>query len=126
VLALLIVAASFASMFSYCSHSHCTYENSARSQIGMLQMAVKRYALEVGMLPTNSQGFESLLAAPHDLTAVESEQWRGPYLDKLQLPVDPWNNPYRYCRTSAKEFRIWSRGADGLSGTRDDITLPSS
>lgn len=103
-----------------------TYKNSARSQVGMLTQAVKLYELRVGSLPTNAQGLDALLAAPADLSADEKAKWDGPYLDKLQLPVDPWNNPYRYCRISAKEFRIWSRGPDGLSGTRDDITLKSS
>jgi len=49
-------------------------------------------------------------------------KWQGPYLDKTQLPVDPWNNPYQYEPLGTDQFRIWSSGPDGATGTEDDIS----
>jgi len=34
--------------------------------------------------------------------------------------VDDWNRPLQYTVTG-KQFRVWSCGADGVSGTADDI-----
>lgn len=33
---------------------------------------------------------------------------------------DPWGNPYRVVTTPIS-IRVWSRGADGIDGTKDDI-----
>jgi prepilin-type N-terminal cleavage/methylation domain-containing protein len=34
--------------------------------------------------------------------------------------VDAWDHPFEY-RVEGKSFRLWSRGADGVSGTDDDL-----
>ncbi|MFM7930167.1 MAG: type II secretion system protein GspG [Pirellula sp.] len=39
-------------------------------------------------------------------------------LDKI--PVDPWNRPYEY-KVIGSSFELRSLGADGQSGTSDDI-----
>jgi hypothetical protein len=51
--------------------------------------------------------------------------WAGPYLDKEELPSDPWGNPYQYAyppENGTMDFPdIWSAGPDGEDGTEDDI-----
>jgi prepilin-type N-terminal cleavage/methylation domain-containing protein len=34
--------------------------------------------------------------------------------------VDCWENPIEYS-VSGREFKVWSRGLDGVSGTADDL-----
>ena len=43
--------------------------------------------------------------------------WKGPYLDG-QIPVDPWNNPYKIITPgpNGKPFAVISYGADGRQG----------
>jgi len=86
----------------------------------MLEGAVNMYELEIGSCPTTQQGLDALLVAPTELS--DKSKWKGPYLDHLQLPVDPWNNPYQYKAVSATAFRIWSYGPDCAPGTKDDIS----
>ena len=54
-------------------------------------------------------------------------KWEGPYLDKREVLLDVWGHPYRYlggqaARHNRGEFDLWSTGADGVDGTKDDIT----
>src|SRR5262245_58356983 len=93
----------------------CTMHDSARTQIGLLNDAVTLCRDELRSLPPD---LIALMGPPADL--ISPSQWNGPYLEKDALPVDPWNQPYRYQTMSKDRFRIWSIGPDGVSGTRDD------
>jgi general secretion pathway protein G len=93
----------------------------AKTQIEALQQAIAAYQLSVGNLPTAAQGLEALRHPPADLP--NPSKWDGPYLQK-EVPLDPWNNPYRYMAPGAHNpdsFDVWSFGPDGMHGTDDDI-----
>ena len=92
--------------------------NAARSQVSFLEGVVKAYSIDIGTCPTTQQGLQALAAAPSDLK--NPAKWQGPYLDK-QIPADPWGNDYQYEQTGPDQFRIWSTGPDGASGSEDDI-----
>jgi general secretion pathway protein G len=92
--------------------------DAARNQVKMLENAVNTYALAVGTPPTTQQGLAALIEAPSDLR--NPAKWQGPYLEKA-LPNDPWDNPYQYEQQGGDQFRIWSMGPDGASGSEDDI-----
>ena len=92
--------------------------NTARSQISMLEDVINAYAIDVGTCPTTQQGLQALVAAPSDLK--NPAKWQGPYLEK-QLGQDPWGNEYQYEQTGPDQFRIWSIGKEGASGSEDDI-----
>jgi general secretion pathway protein G len=92
--------------------------SSAQTQVNMLESVVKLYMLDVGTCPTTQQGLDALLHQPSD---IAPEKWRGPYFEKQQLPLDPWNNQYQYEALSAEQFRIFSYGPDGQPGSPDDI-----
>jgi general secretion pathway protein G len=119
VLAILVILGSLVTV-SFVRMQRTAYINSAKSQVSMLEDAVNHYVLAVGSAPTQQQGLEALLAAPAELK--DPTKWQGPYLDKQQLPVDPWNNPYQYESLGTDQFRIWSNGPDGTSGSDDDIS----
>lgn len=123
---IVLVCANLAVLFamfswSWLSYSHCPdFRSIAKSHMAMLADAVNQYAINVGKCPTTEQGLQALFVVPFDLT--RPEKWKGPYLDKVQLPADPWNSVYHYEAVSDREFRIWSNGPDGASGTDDDIS----
>jgi general secretion pathway protein G len=95
-----------------------SYVQATRAQVSLLETAVSAYALNVESLPPN---LEALLAPPADLT--NPERWEGPYLNRAQLPTDPWGSPFEYevVDELSEQFFIWSRGPYRLSGTDDDI-----
>ena len=84
----------------------------AKVQIEDLAQTLDMYKLDVGSYPTSEQGLNALIENPGDV-----QRWNGPYLRKAKVPLDPWNNEYRY--TSPGEhgkFDISSLGADGKEG----------
>ncbi|HUY32903.1 MAG TPA: type II secretion system major pseudopilin GspG [Pirellulales bacterium] len=92
----------------------------AKSQVGMFDSPLQRYALDMGDFPTASVGLGALVSAPSD---AKSAQWAGPYLEK-GVPADPWGNQYQYAnpgRHNAGSYDVWSLGSDGADGTDDDI-----
>ena len=117
VMAILVVLGSLVGV-GYVKIQANSKISAARTQVNMLESVVKLYMLDVGTCPTTQQGLDALIHQPSD---VAPEKWRGPYFEKTQLPLDPWNNPYQYEELSAEQFRIWSYGPDSQPGSPDDI-----
>ncbi|WP_254618282.1 type II secretion system major pseudopilin GspG [Vibrio metschnikovii] len=82
----------------------------AGAQIELLVSALNTYRLDIGQYPTTEQGLNALMEAPSGITG-----WNGPYLAK-SLPLDPWNNPYRYQLKPNHEFALYSYGRDNKPG----------
>lgn len=83
----------------------------AEVQIESLMSALEYYRLDVGRYPSGSNGLEALVSRPSD-----ADNWAGPYLDRTQLPDDPWGQPYRYELGPGAMPRISTLGADGRPG----------
>jgi general secretion pathway protein G len=84
----------------------------AKVQIEDLSQTLDMYKLDVGSYPTSEQGLNALIESPDG-----AQRWNGPYLRKSKVPLDPWNQEYKY--TSPGEhgkFDIVSLGADGKEG----------
>jgi len=94
-------------------------KSAARTQVGLLEDATKMYTLDVGSPPSS---LDALINPPSDIP--NPAKWAGPYLEKSQLPVDPWNQPYQYevVDPANAKFRIWSNGPDQQPGSGDDIS----
>ena len=118
VLAILVILGSFVTVSATSSLQQNANQDAARGQIGMLEEAIGHYTLNIGRPPSDLTG---LRIAPADLK--NPAKWAGPYLGK-DLPKDPWGNDYHYEVTDQQEgqFRIWSDGPDGQSGSDDDIS----
>jgi len=118
VLAILVVLASMVGV-SYSRIQKSMQASSARTQLGLLEEAVKAYQISVGSLPPNLEG---LLVAPSELP--NPTKWQGPYLDKSTLPVDPWDQPFQFeiVDPANDTFRIFSSGPDRQPGSSDDIS----
>jgi general secretion pathway protein G len=95
------------------------YADIARTQIQIFDDGLRYYHLHVGSYPSTEQGLLGLIEPPPNL--AEPMQWKGPYLQK-DIPLDPWDNEYRYELLSPTEYRIWSCGPDMADGTEDDIS----
>jgi general secretion pathway protein G len=87
----------------------------ADTQARMLRGAVETYRLEVGRLPSASEGLQVLYERPADQRVAA--RWRGPYLDE-PVPADPWGNAYQYSipGRDSMPFALFSLGADGARG----------
>lgn len=89
----------------------------ALAQMRILEDALKRYKLDNGLFPTTEQGLESLVRRPS--VGFIPRNWpEGGYLDKQELPRDPWGNTYIYISPGqhSPDYDLRSLGADGLEG----------
>jgi general secretion pathway protein G len=88
----------------------------AKIQIQSFETALQLYRLDTGNYPTTEQGLLALVEAP--ATGELAKSWReGGYLEKGQVPADPWGNDYIYLSPGVKDdFDIVSYGADGVAG----------
>ena len=89
----------------------------AKLQIENLEAALKLYKLDNGNYPGTEQGLEALVQKP--TMGVIPKNWReGGYLEKGQVPLDPWGRPYAYLSPGVKnkDFDLKSLGADGEEG----------
>lgn len=84
----------------------------AKVQIESLGSALQLYKLDVGRYPTTAEGLKALVERPGNAST-----WNGPYLNKRELPADPWGKVYEYRSPGEHgEFDIFSLGADGQPG----------
>ena len=90
----------------------------ARADIeGGMGVALDLYEMDMGKYPTS---LDELVNKP-----ASSDRWKGPYLKKRKVPVDPWKNPYIYRYPGSHknvDYDLSSNGPDGTEGTADDIT----
>ena len=115
VMAILVIMASMVS-FAFLNFQKNARSDAALSQISTLSTACKMYKMNVGTFPND---LIDLIALPSGLTL---SQWRGPYIDGNQIPLDPWNNNYIYTPDGVGDrVLITSAGPDRQAGTADDV-----
>lgn len=84
-----------------------------------LQAPLANFKLHVGRFPTTEEGLQALLTCPPGTEGT----WKGPYLNSIRVPVDPWGNPYEYrcpATRSSRPYDVWSMGPDRVPSA-DDI-----
>lgn len=94
------------------------------SNLRSLHNAVNQFQMDTGRWPSEELGLTELIEEPTDV-----RNWRGPYLEQTELPVDAWGNEFYYERypESGRPFVIISYGADGEPGGEDlDADLRST
>jgi general secretion pathway protein G len=97
-------------------------EAAARGDLATFRTALGTYEVDNGRFPTSEQGLAALVFKP--ATAPEPKKWKGPYIDRNEVPKDPWGNDYVYLYPGSRNqnsFDLFSAGADGQPGTNDDI-----
>jgi len=99
-----------------------------RAQLENFRMALRLYHIDQGQYPTLRQGLDALVQP----TAIEPRPRRFPeggYLERGELPPDPWGNAYVYLvpGTSGEPYEVLSYGRDGQpGGTAEDQDLSTS
>ncbi|MCP4575253.1 MAG: type II secretion system major pseudopilin GspG [Deltaproteobacteria bacterium] len=91
----------------------------ARVQMESMETALRLYKLDNGAYPSTEQGLQALIEAP---TVGELPRaWRkGGYLEKGNVPKDPWDNEYVYLSPGLHgDFDLVSYGPDGQPGGED-------
>ena len=90
--------------------------SAARIQIEGLVSALHMYKLDNGAYPSTEQGLQALVQPPQ--SGNVPRKWRqGGYLERSQIPQDPWGNDYIYLSPGAHgDFDLLSYGADGVPG----------
>ncbi len=87
----------------------------AQTQIGNISTAVEMYYLDMGHYPPN---LEALVRNPGGRNT-----WNGPYLDRPNVPTDPWGNPYHYKYPGDHgTFDLFTLGSDNAVGGTGDAT----
>lgn len=88
----------------------------ARMDIVSLETALKLYRLDNGFYPSTEQGLAALVQVPQ--SGQIPKKWKeGGYLEKGQVPKDPWGNAFIYLSPGNHgDFDIISFGADGVAG----------
>jgi general secretion pathway protein G len=88
----------------------------AKQQIGNFETALKLFKIDNGFYPSTEQGLDALVSRP--TTGREPAKYReGGYLEKKDIPKDPWGNPYLYVSPGLHgDYDIISYGADGTEG----------
>jgi general secretion pathway protein G len=87
----------------------------AKTEVATLASALNEYEIDNGSYPRTSDGLQALIVKPHG----GSDTWKGPYLQKNKVPVDPWKNPYVYevpGKHNPAFFDVYSKGKDGVGG----------
>jgi general secretion pathway protein G len=78
-------------------------------------MALSMYEVDNGYFPKGPDGLQALLIKPRDAQST----WKGPYLQKDKVPLDPWGHPYVYeapGRHYPASYDLYSKGKDGQGG----------
>ncbi|MDI6889834.1 MAG: type II secretion system major pseudopilin GspG [Thermodesulfovibrionales bacterium] len=76
-------------------------EEITKAQVEMLSSSVQSFILDVGMCPNSL----------NELITSDDPKWRGPYLSKKEIPLDPWGKEYQYkCPGEHGPFDLYSLG----------------
>ncbi len=95
----------------------------AVAQLENFRLALKLYHMDNGMYPTQRQGLQALVESstvdPRPRKFAE-----GGYLDRRELPRDPWGYDYVYLipGTRGDPYEVLSYGADGEPGGEGENT----
>jgi general secretion pathway protein G len=93
-------------------------ERTAAAEVQAMETAVNLYLNDTGETLTSSFDLEVLL-----IPAEDGGGPQGPYFQKADDLLDPWNNPYviRVPGEVNYDFDVVSWGPDGEENTDDDI-----
>ncbi|HLG20183.1 MAG TPA: type II secretion system major pseudopilin GspG [Bdellovibrionota bacterium] len=92
----------------------------AITQISQLGQAISTFHLDCGFYP---DALQSLISPPAGGRQCKGYT-PGGYLEKKEIPSDPWGNQYHFTSPGthdADRYDLWSDGPDGQEGTGDDV-----
>lgn len=88
----------------------------AHIQVDALSAAVDAFVVDVGRVPSDTEGLQALLSAPSNAL-----KWDGPYTKKSASLIDPWGRPYLYRSPGQHgDYDVYTLGADNKEGGEGD------
>jgi general secretion pathway protein G len=88
----------------------------AQIQIANIAAALDLYYLANGAYPSEQLGLKALVERPESV-----QSWDGPYLNRADGIIDPWERPYLYKQPGTHgKFDVSTLGADGKEGGEDE------
>ena len=127
ILIAIVIIAAFASivgpeLFKQVGKSNQT---AAANQLDIFKIALNNYRLDNGVYPSTEQGLKALIEEPKIQPLPRN--WAGPYLERKEIPLDPWGNEYQYRYPgvhNTHSYDLWSYGRDGKEGgTGEDADI---
>ena len=118
VMVILVVLAAVV-VPKFTSRSEQARQTAARSDITTIETAIDMFETDCSRYPTTDEGLAALLVAPSN-----AQGWRGPYLKRNDVPIDPWKNAYVYRYPGTHNTNgpdLFSMGPDKAEGGTDDI-----
>ena len=88
----------------------------AKTEIATIVGALSLFEVDNGYFPKGADGLQPLVTKPRDAQPT----WKGPYLQKDKVPLDPWKHPYIYeipGKHNPASFDLYTKGKDALGGT---------
>ncbi|RJQ50357.1 MAG: type II secretion system protein GspG [Nitrospiraceae bacterium] len=88
----------------------------AKIQLKNFETALRLFKADNAFYPSTEQGLEALISPPE--TGQIPEHYKaGGYLEKKNIPKDPWGHEYIYISPGASnDYDITTYGADGQPG----------
>jgi general secretion pathway protein G len=114
VLTILAVLAAIV-LPSLTSRSEQAKEAAAKTDIANFSTAIDMFEVDNGYYPKGAEALQSLMIKPRDAQST----WKGPYLKKNKIPLDPWKQPYFYefpGKHNPQSYDLFSKGKDGSGG----------
>lgn len=92
-------------------------KGTAKATMRSLKDAVSMYQMNVGHLPPS---LKDLIKKPKD--ERDSKKWEGPYIEKDELPEDPWGNPFVYKITQGAKhpYELYSKGPNADEAAKEE------
>ncbi len=92
-------------------------KRTAKSTMRSFKDAITLYQSHLGQLP---QTLKDLIKKPRDERAAK--KWEGPYIEKEEIPEDPWSNPFVYKLTPGAKhpYELYSRGPGGADAPKEE------
>lgn len=88
-----------------------------KSTMRSFKDAISTYQMEVGKLP---QTLKDLIKKPREEGAAK--KWEGPYIEKEDIPEDPWGENFVYKLTPGAKhpYEMYSRGPNGADAPKEE------
>lgn len=109
VVAILGVLSTIA-VLAVTKHMDKAKEKTTVATLDTIKTALATYFLDTGVFPGGLVGL---------VEDDENKGWKGPYLEKM--PVDGWDQPFRYQVVGVDKYEVRSAGKDMRMDTDDDI-----
>ena len=122
LLLVLVILAALASVIvpKFAGRGKQAKVTATQVEIQNLSSALSTFEIENDRFPTTSEGLKALIEKP-----ANANGWEKPYLQKQEIPKDPWANEYMYRQPGQRNeysYDLSSAGPDGKFNTEDDIT----